>query len=237
MALFAIGDLHFSGEPPRKPMDVFGEHWQDHRGKVVRRWAETVAPGDWVVLCGDLSWGMRFGEALPDLEAIAALPGHKVVVEGNHDYWWSSVKKMTDATGGAFAFLRNSFAAIHTAQGPVGLCGSRGWLLGTCENFDSGKDQKILDHEVLRVRASLDAALSAGLTDLVLALHYPPFYQAGEASPFVDLIAEYGVRHCVFGHIHGEEGASTVFQGERDGCVYRLVSCDTNDFTPVKILD
>ena len=152
MALFAIGDLHFSGEPPRKPMDVFGEHWQDHRGKVVRRWAETVAPGDWVVLCGDLSWGMRFGEALPDLEAIAALPGHKVVVEGNHDYWWSSVKKMTDATGGAFAFLRNSFAAIHTAQGPVGLCGSRGWLLGTCENFDSGKDQKILDHEVLRVR-------------------------------------------------------------------------------------
>ena len=80
MALFAIGDLHFSGEPPRKPMDVFGEHWQDHRGKVVRRWAETVAPGDWVVLCGDLSWGMRFGEALPDLEAIAALPGHKVVV-------------------------------------------------------------------------------------------------------------------------------------------------------------
>lgn len=87
---------------------------------------------------------------------------------------------MTDATGGAFAFLRNSFAAIHTAQGPVGLCGSRGWLLGTCENFDSGKDQKILDHEVLRVRASLDAARSAGLTDLVLALHYPPFIRPGK---------------------------------------------------------
>jgi predicted phosphohydrolase len=154
MALYAIGDLHFSGEPPAKPMDVFGDHWQDHRARVVQHWTETVKPDDWVVLCGDLSWGMRLDEALPDLEAIAALPGHKVIVEGNHDYWWSSVKKMTEATSGAFLFLRNSFAAVNTTQGPVGLCGSRGWLLETCENFDPDKDKKILEHELLRVRAS-----------------------------------------------------------------------------------
>ncbi len=235
MSVYAIGDLHFSGMPPQKPMDIFGEHWRDHRDKVIRNWTATVTPDDWVVLCGDLSWGMKLSDALPDLEAIAALPGHKAVIEGNHDYWWSSVKKMTEATKGAFTFLRNSFQPLETEAGTAALCGSRGWILPGCENFDPAKDQKILDHEVLRVRTSLEAAREAGYSDIILALHYPPFYAPDEASPFYDLIEELGVRRCVFGHIHGEEGAGLVFQGQRGGCTFRLVSCDTNGFTPVRI--
>lgn len=235
MSVYAIGDLHFSGMPPRKPMDIFGEHWRDHRDKVIRNWTAVVAPDDWVVLCGDLSWGMKLSDALPDLEAVAALPGHKVVIEGNHDYWWTSVKKMTEAMQGAFAFLRNSFQPVETGDGTVALCGSRGWPLPGWENFDPAKDRKILDHEVLRVRASLEAARKAGCRDIILALHYPPFYTSDEASPFYDLIEEFGVRRCVFGHIHGEEGAGQVFQGRRGACTFRLVSCDTNGFTPVRI--
>lgn len=142
---------------------------------------------------------------------------------------------MTEATKGAFTFLRNSFQPLETEAGTAALCGSRGWILPGCENFDPAKDQKILDHEVLRVRTSLEAAREAGYSDIILALHYPPFYAPDEASPFYDLIEEFGVRRCVFGHIHGEEGAGLVFQGQRGGCTFRLVSCDTNGFTPVRI--
>ena len=232
MHIYAIGDLHFSGSPPRKPMAVFGDHWSGHRERVMENWRATVAPEDLVIICGDTSWAMRIPEAKEDLDAIASLPGRKVIIRGNHDYWWASLKKMTTATENAFFFLHNNYYPVDER---TAICGSRGWLTPECENFDPEKDPDIIRHEDLRIRASLDAARKDGYEDIILALHYPPFYSEEENTPFKEIIDEYGIRTCFFGHVHGEAGADAIFQGERDGCTYTLVSCDTRDFTPVLV--
>lgn len=232
MHIYAIGDLHFSGMPERKPMDIFDIRWANHRQKLAKNWEKTVRPEDLVILCGDISWAMKLPEAMEDLLYIARLPGKKVMLRGNHDYWWTSLKKMEAATDNTFFFLQNTF---YPADAKLAICGSRGWTTPVCEGFRPETDGKILRHEVLRIRASLDAAKAAGYTEYILALHYPPFYLAEENSVFKSLIDEYGVTTCAFGHIHGEDGAAAIFEGVRDGCRYKLVSCDTQDFTPVRI--
>ena len=232
MHIYALGDLHFSGVPERKPMWVFGAHWNGHREKIIENWRTAVTDEDVILLCGDTSWAMKLKEAVTDdLLPIAALPGKKVLLRGNHDYWWTSLKKMQAATDDQFFFLHNNFYAA----GEVAVCGSRGWLTPSCEGYNRDIDGKILRHEEQRLRTSLEAARTAGYTDVILALHYPPFYAPQEESVFQDLIEEYGVKTCVFGHIHGAEGAASVFEGVRSGCFYKLVSCDTQHFTPVKI--
>ena len=237
MSIYAIGDLHFSGVPASKPMDVFGEHWKNHRQRVIENWKQIVAPEDTVILCGDISWAMKLQDAVTeDLQDIAELPGTKVMLRGNHDYWWTSLTKMKQATAGAFFFLQNNFFPVEQEEGPVAVCGSRGWLTPVCEGYKPETDDSILRHEDLRIRASLDAARQAGYENIILALHYPPFYSSEENSLFKQIIDEYGVKRCVFGHIHGEDGAASIFEGVRDNCSYKLVSCDTQNFTPVRIL-
>lgn len=236
MSIYAIGDLHFSGVPARKPMDVFGSHWENHRQRVMENWIQTIRPEDTAILCGDISWAMKLPAAVEDdLRDIAALPGRKIVLRGNHDYWWTGLSKMKQATEDAFFFLQNNFCPVEEGNTCVAVCGSRGWLTPACEGYDPETDDSILRHEELRIRASLDAAGEAGCTDIILALHYPPFYSAEEDSVFKQIIDEYGVKTCVFGHIHGEEGAAAIFEGQRDGCLYKLVSCDTQQFKPVRI--
>ena len=235
--IYAIGDLHFSGIPETKPMTVFGEHWTNHRQRIIENWKQTVAPEDIVVLCGDISWAMKLTDAVKDdLQCVAELPGKKVMLRGNHDYWWTSLAKMKQATKDAFFFLQNNFYPVDLKDLHVAICGSRGWLTPVCEGYDPETDDSILRHEELRIRASLDAAKNEGYDDFLLALHYPPFYSPVENSVFKQIIDEYGVKTCVFGHIHGTEGAAAIFEGERDSCFYKLVSCDTQDFKPVLIL-
>ncbi|MBO5590007.1 MAG: metallophosphoesterase [Acidaminococcaceae bacterium] len=236
MHIYAIGDLHFSGVPESKPMDVFGEHWKGHRPRIIENWKQTVTPEDTVILCGDISWAIKLPDVVKDdLREIAALPGKKVMLRGNHDYWWTGLSKMKKATGDAFFFLQNNFCAIEDEGMKIAVCGSRGWLTPVCEGYKPETDDAIFRHEELRIRASLDAARQAGFTEIILALHYPPFYSMEEDSIFKQLIDEYGVKTCVFGHIHGAEGAAAIFEGQRDGCTYKLVSCDTQGFTPVRI--
>ena len=236
MSIYAIGDLHFSGVPASKPMDVFGEHWKNHRQRVIENWKQIVAPEDTVILCGDISWAMKLTDAVQDdLQSIAELPGQKVMLRGNHDYWWTGLSKMKQATGDAFFFLQNNFYPVNTETVKLAICGSRAWLTPACEGYKPETDDSILRHEALRIRASLDAAKKEGYDEILLALHYPPFYSAEENSVFKQLIDEYQVKTCVFGHIHGVEGAASIFEGERDGCRYKLVSADTQNFTPVLI--
>lgn len=236
MHIYAIGDLHFSGVPETKPMLVFGEQWDNHRQRIIENWKQTVAPDDIVILCGDISWAMKLQAAAEeDLWDIAALPGKKVMLRGNHDYWWTGLSKMKQATDDAFFFLQNNFYPVDDEGMRLAVCGSRAWLTPACEGYKPETDDSILRHEELRIRASLDAARQAGYEDLILALHYPPFYSAEENSVFKQIIDEYRVKTCVFGHIHGAEGAAAIFEGERDGCRYKLVSCDTQHFTPVLI--
>lgn len=224
MKIFAIGDTHLSGDPPVKPMDMFGSHWHDHWQKIKTDWQNRVTDDDTVLLAGDISWAMKLEAALPDLQAISDLPGKKILIRGNHDYWWQTVGKMNKATGGSLTFLHNSF----TTAGPYGICGSRGWLCPGDRSFTAA-DEPIYQRELLRVRASLEAARSAGLDRLILLLHYPPVNDKHEPSGFTALLEEYCIEICLFGHLHSES-AATAPAGMVSGTSCILVACDALDF-------
>ena len=168
MHIYAIGDLHFSGVPETKPMTVFGEHWQHHRQRIMENWKQTVAPEDLVILCGDISWAMKLTDAVQDdLQSIAELPGQKVMLRGNHDYWWTGLSKMKQATGDAFFFLQNNFYPVDMEATKLAICGSRAWLTPACEGYKPETDDSILRHEALRIRASLDAAKKEGYDEIL----------------------------------------------------------------------
>jgi len=229
MALYAIGDLHLSlgGE---KPMHVFGEQWRDHDQKLKEGFAR-VGPEDVTVLCGDLSWGMSLQEAEEDFRFIHGLPGKKIILKGNHDYWWSTANK-------AYSFFRekgfDSLQILHNnsyVYGDYALCGTRGWFYE--EETGGEHDEKIMRREILRLEASLK---SAGEREKLVFLHYPPIYQKYRCEEILELLERYGVSLCCYGHIHGK-GCHAAFNGWVGRTKYQLLSADAVDFTPVKLLD
>ncbi|MDR2006010.1 MAG: metallophosphoesterase, partial [Acidaminococcales bacterium] len=171
MSIYAIGDLHLSGRPPAKPMSVFAPEWENHWEKIQKSWLAAAEQDDLVIICGDISWALHFPDALRDLREIGALPGSKVFIRGNHDFWWSGVAKMNAAIGGGCFFLHNNFCAA----GGTAVCGSRGWLTPNAPDF-AEKDEIIYRRELIRAENSLLAARQAGYEKPLLALHYPPLY-------------------------------------------------------------
>lgn len=232
MALYVIGDTHFS-ETAGKPMDVFGGAWHDYRAKLLRGLAETLrSEEDMLVICGDLSWGMTLDEAFEDFRLLTSFPGKKVLLKGNHDYWWETVSKMQKffAKNGMtdLQFLHNNCIFYKD----IALCGTRGWF---AESKSAAENERIYKREVLRLEASLSAARAARAdAELVAFLHYPPFLPDGEASCFCELLERYGVSRCYYGHLHGE-GIRGAFSGTRGGVAYRLISADALSFTPLCI--
>ncbi len=228
MSLFAIGDLHlsFAGN---KPMDVFGDRWENHAEKLLQGFS-CVEEGDLTVLCGDLSWGMNFEEAREDFLFIDRLPGKKVILKGNHDYWWSTAAKARRF------FAENGITSIDILHNncyfyqDIAVCGTRGWFYE--EETGAAHDKKIMLRELGRLETSLKAA---GDREKLVFLHYPPIYQKYECPEILALLKEHGVRLCCYGHIHGK-GCRLSFNGWRDGTEYRLISADHVNFTPVKIL-
>lgn len=230
MRIYAIGDLHLSGRPPAKPMSVFAPEWENHWEKIQESWLSAVAKDDLVVICGDISWAMRFPGALSDLAEIAALPGSKIFIRGNHDFWWSGVAKMNAAFSGSCFFLQNNF---YSSTG-LAVCGSRGWLTPNAPDFTQ-RDETIYRRELVRTETSLFAAQKAGLQRPLLALHYPPLYFDGRSTGFSELCEKYQVSHCVYGHLHGGSAASG-YQGEKGGTNYSLVAADALNFQLKHIL-
>ena len=229
MALYAIGDLHLSLGSD-KPMDVFGEQWQDHAQKLKNGFA-SLGPEDLTVLCGDLSWAMSLAEAEADFRFIHELPGKKLILKGNHDYWWSTAAK-------AYRFFGekgfDSLQILHNnsyAWGDLALCGTRGWFYE--EETGGEHDKKIMRREILRLEASLQAA---GEREKLVFLHYPPIYQKYECPEILELLERYRVRLCCYGHIHGK-GIASAFNGWRGCTEFRLVSADAVAFRPVRITD
>lgn len=229
MAIFAIGDLHLS-LGTSKPMDVF-PGWQNYVPRLAENWRKLVGPEDTVVLAGDTSWGMSLEQCREDFLFLERLPGRKLLLKGNHDYWWCTMAKMRshlEALGcGSIGFLHNNFAL---AEG-VALCGTRGWM------FDQGQphDEKMMARECGRLRASLQQALqSAPGAERVAFLHYPPVYPGAEAKEIVAILGEYGVRRCYYGHLHGS-AIRYARQGVAGGIDYTLISADALTFCPVKI--
>ncbi len=226
MSIFAIGDLHLSLGTD-KPMDVFGPLWDRHWEKLETNWRQVVGPEDLVLLAGDHSWGLKPREALPDLEFIGSLPGKKLLIRGNHDLWWQSRKKTEAMLPESMYILQNDSFAFEDWR----ICGSRGWLVPGDDAFGA-EDGKIYRRELIRLEMSLKAAGPGG--NLLAMMHFPPVGRRGTPTEFSRMLSAYGVKTCVYGHIHGP-GLSQVFEGELEGVRYQLVSADFLGFMPKRI--
>ncbi len=230
MNVYAISDLHLSNTAD-KPMHVFGGNWEGHFEKIKSDWLATVKQEDIVLIAGDISWAMKMNDALVDLQSLAALPGKKVFIRGNHDYWWNGITKLRDlAPDENFYFLQTDAVRI----GEFVIVGSRGWACPGSSDY-TDQDQKLYLREGERFRlAFLDAAKLAKEGDKKIALiHYPPFNLKGEDTLFTELFEREGVEKVVFGHIHGV--AYFPLKTERNGVEYWLTACDKLHFKLVKI--
>ncbi|WMJ84100.1 metallophosphoesterase [Oscillospiraceae bacterium LTW-04] len=218
MSIFTMGDLHLS-IACNKPMDIF-PGWKNYVEEITENWKSQVSDSDTVVLAGDISWGMTLQEAAADFEYIEALPGKKVILKGNHDYWWNSRRKMEaffESRGlSTLSILHNSCVAV----GDIAICGTRGWML----EDSTPHDQKVTAREEGRLKASLEAAKPTGLEPVVF-LHYPPVFGNGISGGIIDLLREYGVKRCFYGHLHGAACAQA-FEGKYLGIEFALVSAD-----------
>lgn len=224
MAIFAIGDTHLSFSTD-KPMTVF-KGWDDYVPRLEAHWRSVVRETDTVVLPGDISWAMSLEEAEADFAFLNRLPGEKIILKGNHDYWWNTRRKME-----AF-FEEKHFTTLKILHnnafrvGSYSICGTRGWFF----DAESASDEKVLLREVARLRTSIQAGRQLGGEPLVF-LHYPPLSLTQSCSPFLELLESEQIRHCYYGHLHG--GAMRLaFQGERNGVHYALVSADSLKFCP-----
>ncbi len=227
MALYAIGDLHLS-QSGEKPMDRFGEIWNDHPRKLIEGF-QNLKDEDLTVLCGDLSWAMSLGDAEADFAFIDRLPGRKLILKGNHDYWW------TTATGAYRFFHEHGFESLEILHnnariyGDYALCGTRGWFFE--EERGTEHDRKMLLRETLRLEASLKAG---GDREKIVFLHYPPVFQHYRCEEILQLLQDYRVRRCYYGHIHGK-GCAQAFNGWVGCTKFQLVSADALRFVPLEI--
>lgn len=228
MSLYTIGDPHLSFGC-NKPMDIF-KGWEDYVPKLKKHWQETVKPEDTVVIAGDISWAMNLEEAKKDFEFIHELNGTKLILKGNHDYWFVTKTKVDNF------LLENGFDSIKILfnncyeYGQYAICGTRGWINEQGEQVD----KKVLLREAGRLRISLECAKKLNKQPIAF-LHYPPVYYIHECKEIIDVLNEYGVKECYYGHIHGA-GHSYAIDGVYKQIKYRLVSCDYTQFRPIKVL-
>lgn len=228
MALYAIGDLHLCLGAP-KPMDVFGGAWVGYMEKL-KAGMSVIGPEDTTVLLGDLSWALDLSGAKEDFAWIDQIPGRKIILKGNHDYWWSTASKFynfCNEQGFSNQFILNN---NHYEYNGYGICGTRGWFF---EEEKSGThDEKVFRRELMRLEASLQSA--ADLPKLVF-LHYPPRYKGYQCDEILSLLEKYDVRRCFYGHLHGASHALAM-EGLWDGIEYKLVSADRLNFQPIQII-
>ena len=227
MALYAIGDLHLCLGAP-KPMDIFGGTWVGYMEKLEKSMS-VISPEDTTILLGDLSWGLGLVEAKADFAWIDRIPGRKIIVKGNHDYWWSTASKFykfCNENGFSNQFILNN---NHFEYDGWAICGTRGWFF---EEDRSGQhDEKVFKRELIRLEASLQ---SAGDLPKMVFLHYPPRYKGYECTEIIELLKKYQVRRCFYGHLHGASHGLAI-EGLWDGIEYRLVSADRLNFQPLAV--
>ena len=228
MALYAIGDLHLCLGAP-KPMDVFGGTWTGYMDKL-KQGMSVIRPDDTTVLLGDLSWALGLEEAKEDFAWIDSIPGRKIILKGNHDYWWNTATKFyrfCDENGFSNQFILNN---NHYEYDGFALCGTRGWFFE--EERSGTHDEKVFNRELLRLETSLQ---SAGDLPKIVFLHYPPRYKGYECKEILDLLKKYDVRRCFYGHLHGASHGLAQ-EGQWDGVEFRLVSADKLNFQPFPVI-
>lgn len=222
MSLYAIADTHLSFGT-NKPMNVFNG-WNDYEARLKKNWNSVVTTDDTVVIAGDISWAMDFDELVEDFKFINELNGQKIIIKGNHDYWWNTLTKMND-------FLqKNNFDSIKILHNNsycvdgVSVCGSRGWMFESEESHD----EKILMREVNRIKTSLDSAIT---DEKIVFLHYPPITTNNKCDEILKLLNDYGIKKCYYGHLHGM-AAKIAIDDVVDNINFKLISCDRLGFMP-----
>lgn len=222
MSLFAIADTHLSFGTD-KPMDSF-PGWNDYVDRIEKNWNKIVTNDDTVVIAGDISWAMNFDELKADFDFIERLNGKKIILKGNHDYWWNTSKKMNDfIESQRYKTISILFNNSYDVDG-VSVCGSRGWLF----DVDDEHDEKVLNREVGRLRLSLESAVN---DEIIVFLHYPPVTTDTKCDEILNLLKEYGIKKCYYGHLHGI-AAKKAIDDVVDGIEFRLISCDRLGFVP-----
>lgn len=239
MSVYVISDLHLSFFPGAdKPMDVFGPRWFNHAQRLEDNWRQRIGEEDTVIIPGDISWALKLEEARYDLDWLAALPGSKVLLKGNHDLWWNGITRLNRMYDN-MCFLQNDHIRVENCC----ICGSRGWLTPDSEDFGP-QDEKIYRRELLRLESSLDSgaravrremAAGAGEVKLLAVMHYPPVSDIHHFSGFQQLFEDYGVKDVYYGHIHGEEAFRGRIEGQVHGVNYHLVSLDFLNCQPLRV--
>jgi len=250
MAVWALADLHLSFGVPDKKMDVFGDNWIDYTDKVKEHWHALIKPDDLVLIAGDISWAMRPEDAIPDLQWIHEMPGTKVMIRGNHDYWWASVSKVEKVLPPSIHILQNNaFLWRDIAVGGARLWDTAEYRFNgyidfkenarskklTVTDNDLAETEKVFVRELSRLELSLKA-LSKDATKRVVMTHYPPISATLELSRAAEIIEKYQINECVFGHLHNVKRGIPMF-GTKNDVTYHLTSCDFLDFIPKKIYD
>lgn len=228
MSLFVIADLHLSFGA-NKPMNIF-RGWDNYEERLEKNWRSLVTDEDTVVIPGDISWAMKLNECYEDFKFIHNLPGKKLLLKGNHDYWWDTRRKIEN-------YLReNGFDSIEIvfnsakAVGEYAVCGTRGWFY----DAEADSDKKVLNREVGRLRTSITEALKTGLEPVVF-LHYPPAYGDQRCDDILNVLKEYNIKKCYYGHLHGSNVAKKAVTGEFEGINFKLISSDYVKFVPILV--
>lgn len=236
MALYTIADLHLSlGVGKEKSMEVFGRRWQGYTEKLEHSWRAIIEPEDDVVIPGDISWALGIDAALEDLRFIDSLPGTKYIGKGNHDFWWSTRKKLEDFFAAhGITSIRILYNCAYEVEDYI-ICGTRGWFYDdNLSGIPEGTDfDKLVNREAQRLKLSLDAAkeLQAACGKPILCfLHFPPVWNDTPCEPFITLLREYGIRKCYFGHIHGAYDAPPCF--DYAGISFAIIAADYLNFIP-----
>lgn len=231
MSLYAIADLHLSFENP-KPMDIFGDNWKGHEEKIKRYWLDKVNEEDTVLIPGDFSWAMALKDTYKDFEYLNCLPGKKIMLKGNHDYYWNSLKKLNEFVKENnfknIEFLHNN---SYEVEGYI-IAGTRGWII-----TDTKEDLKLINRELIRLELSIKEGIEKyGDKPIIICMHYPPTNKAIlEHSDFIKLMQKYNVKKCIYGHLHGESHIEAV-EGNVCGIEFKLVSADYLDFKLYKLV-
>lgn len=229
MSLYTIADLHLS-LGVEKPMDIFGGKWNGYQEKIDKNLKNLLTDDDVLVIGGDISWGINLKESLNDFLFLESLPGKKIILKGNHDLWWCTMNKMKnffiEHNIQSIEFLFNNFHSYEN----IAICGTRGWTYE--DDFKEAQDEKVYKRELLRLETSLKQARDVGFETIYCFLHYPPMFQATECTEIIELLKEYKVSKCIYGHLHGES-LKYAKSGDLDGVEYVVASADFIDFMPI----
>lgn len=229
MSLYAIADLHLSLGTD-KPMDIFGG-WDNYVERLGKNWENIVKDDDTVVIAGDISWSMRLEQAFEDFSFIESLPGKKIFLKGNHDYWWTTRKKIEEyLKENNFNSISVLFNSAEVADN-FAICGTRGWSY----DCSTQEDVKILNREVGRLTTSIEQAKKFD-REIIVFLHYPPVFSGYECVEIMNVLKKYKIKKCYYGHIHGKQIGKKAVTGVYNGIDFHMISSDQVDFTPVLVI-